>query len=107
MLIPIAVGEHQHQSHRHTDDSQGSGQTQALVTTLFFNLGQLTFTASRCWEPSANALMISKEMPASGGSISHAINCWEIPRKSVASVWHSGHSSKCDKDAMARSAGSS
>src|SRR5215470_8962854 len=76
-------------------------QTQRLVITLFFNLGALTFAASRFWRRSPSVALISEGMPTSGDSTSQAISAWETPWKSAARVWHSGHSSRCDKASVA------
>src|SRR5215469_2317261 len=59
-------------------------QTQRLVITLFFNLGELTFAASLFWRRSTSAASILEGMPASGDSTSQAISSWETPRKSAA-----------------------
>src|SRR5215469_8111034 len=82
-------------------------QTQRLVVTLFFNLGALTFAASRFWRRSPSVALISEGMPASGDSTSQAISACETSRKSAARAWHSVHSSRCDKASVAWSAGSS
>src|SRR5215472_4043317 len=76
-------------------------QAQRLGITLFFNLGGLSFAASRFWRRSPSIALISAGMPTSGDSTSQAIRAWETPRKSAARVWHSGHSSRCDKALVA------
>src|SRR5215813_9020500 len=87
--------------------AKAPAQTQRLVITLFFNLGELAFAASLFWRRSLSAALIFEGMPASGDSTSQAISSWETPRKSAARTWHSGHSSRCDKTSVAWSAGSS
>src|ERR1700680_1209860 len=77
--------------------AKAPAQTHRLLITLFPNLGELTFAASRFWRRSSSAALISERMPTSGDSTSQAINAWETPRKSTARVWQSGHSSRCDK----------
>src|SRR5215831_8280178 len=87
--------------------AKAPAQTQRLVITLLFNLGELPFAASLFWRNSLSAALISDGMPTSGDSTSQAISSWETPRKSAARVWHSEHSSRCDKASAACSAGSS
>src|SRR6266446_943888 len=87
--------------------AKAPAQTQRLVITLCCNLGQLTYAACRFWRRSASAALIFEEMPTSVDSTSQAISSWETTRTSAARVWHSGHSSRCDKASVARSVGSS
>src|SRR5215831_17159477 len=63
--------------------AKAPAQIQRLVTTLFFNLGGLTFATSHFWRCSPSAALISEEMPTSGDSTSQANNSWETPRKSA------------------------
>src|ERR1700722_7257271 len=87
--------------------ARAPAHTQRLVITLFFDIGELTFAALRFWRRSSSAASISEGMPNSGDSTSQAISSRETSRKSARRVWHSGHSSTCDKAPVAWSGGSS